>query len=468
MYAPHRRSRGPSSAAAGRWRAYACRAERALLRYLSSAGQAEPETVARLVASVLSPRLRRNLLARLGRAGWLEPGARIPFDVLDGSGGPRFARGARREFVRLALFGPAGQGLPQRDRHRMVVYQQLCAEIMRSAVDEASLARVVNAAMNHPDVHSDAELASMLRAFIAERQASLRTLRTPDEIHSEREHTSKLQHGFDLPRAAGPPTRDEVLDTFSRVRREFQSHASQYEAQRALAALARLRELRSRFPVHVPVDALQACEEQYDKLLKDIGVYRRQIKELSEQGAAAALAGDTERATWVMRRLEAVHRLLPTLLPAEQLATLRREILTRATEYEQHVAAMQLRQRKHEVIVQIKSLGATVHRFHMIAARCAPESAEYQQAEQEYREALQVIRGLNTEWLSSLLLELEALVDELEDPTGQTQTQLDAFITNVRTALNRLCIEIRAHQQRAAGGAGVASAGSFTPPPAAS
>ena len=119
----------------------------------------------------------------------------------------------------------------------------------------------------------------------------------------------------------------------------------------------------------------------------------------------------------------------------------------RASEHEQYQAAQQIRQRKHDVIAQIRELAAVVHYFHEIAQRAPAGDPAYERAEATYREALETIRGLNTDWLTGLVLELETLLDDLDDPGGELHSQLDRFIANVRTALNRLCLEIRAHQQ---------------------
>jgi hypothetical protein len=176
-------------------------------------------------------------------------------------------------------------------------------------------------------------------------------------------------------------------------------------------------------------------------------MYRRQIDDLAQRGATAALAGDHETGAWVVRRLEAIHRLLPMLLPSDHLDQLRSEVMRRASEHEQYQASQQIRQRKHEVITQVRELAAVVHHFHQVSQQAQMGDPAYDRAELAYREALATIRGLNTDWLTGLVLELETLLEELDDPGGDLHNQLDRFILNVRTALNRLCLEIRAHQQ---------------------
>lgn len=127
---------------------------------------------------------------------------------------------------------------------------------------------------------------------------------------------------------------------------------------------------------------------------------------------------------------------------------LRAEIHRGGHEHETQEAAREFAARQQEVVARIKNLAGIVYRFHQLAERLPPTDNAYRRAELNYRQALAEIRTLDTEWLTGLVLQLEALLDDLDDPTGQMQTQLDQFIFNVRTALNRLCLEIRARQAR--------------------
>jgi hypothetical protein len=425
------------------------RACAALLTRLAVAPVLTPTQLAATVAATLPPRLGRWLLRRLAAHGWLRSAAIVPFDILDGPACPPEFRGPLHAVVRLAIFGPPGQGLPWRDKHRMDVYQQLCAEIMREAVDSYSLQAASQRALNHPDVCADALLSSMMRAFVAERAAALRDARTtPTQEYDEVSHASKLTRGFMSRNLSDFPTRDEVLDNFSRLHREYDGYLAQFEETRAQRVLAKMRDLRQRFPVHVSAAELQTCEEQYDNLLKRAGVYRRQIEELAARGGLAAIQGDGKTASWVVRRLEAIHALLPVLLPATRLQTLRSDIERSGQKHETDEAVLALRRRKQDVVTKIKELAGIIHHYHETTARLPAEHNAVRRAELNYRHALDELRAMNTEWLTGLVLELETLLEDLDDTTGQAQTQLDMFIANVRTALNRLCLEVRAHQRK--------------------
>jgi hypothetical protein len=212
-----------------------------------------------------------------------------------------------------------------------------------------------------------------------------------------------------------------------------------------------MRELRECYPVHISATDLQRREEEHDEALKQAATYRRQIAELSTRAAVAARTGDLETSGWVLRRLEAIHALLPKLLTTEQLERHRAQITRSGVEHDTEEATHELRERKKKIVRRIKRLAHAVQSFHHLSTRLPPEDKAYKRAAAEYEQAVKEIRGLDTEWLTGLVLELETLLDDLDDPNGHQQNLLDEFIANVRNALNRLCLEIRNHRRRPRG-----------------
>lgn len=423
-------------------------AQDALVHRFQLAGELSPRVCAAIVARTLPRAWRRRLLWGLRQSRWLCHGARVPFDALEDARCPAALRGPLCGVAQLAIFGLPGQGLASRDRHRGDTYQRLCAEIMRTAVDTASLNAVAGRALSHPDVCADSELAASLRAFIAEREAALRTARTtPGEEFQAQSETSKLTQGFSSRGRDEPPTRMEVLEAFGRHHRELDALLAQYDERRAIKVLDRLRDLRRRFPAHVTAADLQQCEEQHDDTARRRAAYQRQLQELTQQAAEAAAQGDLDRAGWVLRRLDAVHALLPELLTSGMYTELRDLVLRSSTDHEVAEALRELRLRQREVVSQIKHLAGVVHQFHRLAEERPPTDNAYRRAEVNYQHALQQIRQMNTEWLTGLVLELETFLQDLGEDGGQMHTQLDRFIGQVRTALNRLCLEIRAWQR---------------------
>jgi len=449
------------------WRRLRKEAVAALRRRFASRGWLTPAAAAATVMAVLPKPLRRRFLRCFGKLGWLEPRAVVPFDVLERPDCPPLLRGPGRELARLALFGLPGQGVPYREKRRQDLYQQFCSEIMRTAVDTESLRGIAERALNHPEVQADTLLSGMLRSFIAQREAALRAERTtPDEQYLRTLHRSKLRRAFEPAGRCDVPTREELLASFGRLLADFDRYLAQFEETRAGAVLEKMQELRRRYPVHIAALDLQRCEEQLDRLRKRAGTYRRQINQLAEQAADAAQRGDEKTAAWVVRRLEAINSLLPSLLPRDELERLREEITRRGRQRETEEAAQEFTARQQEVMARIKNLAGVVHRFYQLAQRLPPEHEAYKRAEQNYRRAVAEIRRLDTEWLTGLVLQLEALLEDLEDPDGRMQSQLDEFIAAVRTALNNLCLEIRAWQSRGAPPPPPAPPASPPPPPA--
>jgi hypothetical protein len=341
------------------------------------------------------------------------------------------------------LFGLPGQGLSYRDRRRQDLYQQFCAEIFSSAVDSDSLRTAARRALQHPDVSSDPVLSSMLASFISQREAALRTGGTPAEEHQRSAERSKLQKAFDVKPGEEFPTQERTRAAFGRLQQELERALAQFDEAASLAVLQQMRALRQRYPAHLDVCELQACEELHDRFLKRTGLYRRQIELLAQRGAAAGSSGDEQTAGWVLRRLYAIHTLLPNLLDEQRLRQLEREIAQSSRLHEEREAARELLVREREIAARIKNLAGIVHRYHEVVQRLSPTDNAYRRAELNYRWAVEQIREMDTEWLTSVLLQLETLIADLEDPRGVLQDQLDRFIAKVREALNRLCAEIR-------------------------
>lgn len=437
-----RRDAGPNT----RWPSWLRTAETKLWARAIVRGELSPRTVAATVVEVLPRSLGRSVWGELAARGWLARDARVPCDALDPSHCPPAFRGPVNALMRLAVFGLPGQGLSSRDKHRDGIYQQLCAEILRTAVDTQSLQTVARRALNHPAVTGDSELASRLRSFIAQREAALRdTRRTPAEESAAREQESKVRRGF-LSNADDGPDRQSLMTIFRRLESEFDAAVAQFEESRAGRVLEKMRDLRRRFPVHVPLPDLQRAEEQHDRLLKNAGMYRRQIRDLARQGVSAATAGDGRTASWIVRRLQAIHTLLPTLLPYEKLTGLLAAIEQGGVDQEAAEVTEELLEREREVAAEIKNLAGIVHRYHELQARGGRNEAAFERVEDLYHRAVARIRAMDTDWLAGLMLQLETLLEDLDDPSGQLHTKLEHFIASVRDALNRLRAEVRSIQ----------------------
>jgi hypothetical protein len=327
-------------------------------------------------------------------------------------------------------------------KHREATYQTLCAQIVREVTDSQSLSLASARALSHPDASSDPVLAAMIRSFVAEQEQALR--RASLHAHPElAEDKSQLKKPFEQFGSTEFPTRPQLLKALLGLRQEFEVELAEYNEDSARHTLEQIEDLRRRFPVHVEAAAVQEIRARFESFVERCALYRRQAEEVAQQAVDAARGGDAKTADWLLRRLRAIHALTPVLLSGERYEAVREQIARVGQKQARREARSALIARERAVADRIKKAGAAIYRFHRASATFAPESEEYQRAESAYRTAVEEVRQLDTEWLTGLLLELEAYLDDLNDPEGRTEMQLDRFVGTVRTALMQLRREIR-------------------------
>lgn len=425
------------------------RAAVALRRRLNTCHELTPRRAAEIVAGAVPAQVGRWLLNRLTRLGWLDADARIPFDILECPQCPPDLCGRPRELVRLALFGVGGQGIPADAKHREAVFQQVCGQIMRETRDLQSLEQAGARALNHPDVQRDTILAGMVRGFLLEREMDFKS--------QQRDRHPSEQVGSHLRRAFGDrvedrgPTKAQLQSAFQKVRMEFEEQSAQFEETASRAALVQMRGMLKSHPEQIDKSVLEECEEKHAKLVARCDLYRQQIEELAQQAVDAARSGDQKTAAWTLRRMSAVHEMRPMLLPVDRFAVLREQIVRAGAEHDQHEALRALATRERAVAAEIKKLGEVVDRYHKAAQQLPHDDSRYLRIQAQYERAVAEIRSHDAEWLAELMIELDALVEDLQDTSGQAETQVDRFITSVRTALHRLRKEIQAIQREQPG-----------------
>ncbi|MBU0617339.1 MAG: hypothetical protein KKI02_06465 [Planctomycetes bacterium] len=424
------------------------RAADAVCRELRIRGGLFPREVAKIAAEALPPEVARWLIGRLEVLGWLDPQARVPFDILDSPGCPHDLRDGRREFVRIAVFGVPGEGVRSDAKRREAIFQQRCSEIMRETRNLESLSYAAARALGHPEVHTDPVLHAMLRAFISEREAEIRARAqvpgTAEDEEAEAHPAVKQAPEFRL------PLRERVQGTLSKLRLELEGHLTNYNEAGARETLVRIRDLRKRYPGHVELEVVERCEEQLKRVGEKRDLFRKQLTELVEQAAEAVTHGDQKTAAWVLRRLSAIHKLLPAILPEDRLKELRQTVVQSEQRLERHEAARNLVAREQAVGAEIKRLGAIIHRYHRLSQRGPADHAVIRRAEEEYRGAVQEVRSHNDEWLADLMIELDCLLEDLHGPRNRAEAQVDKFVNNVRLALRSMQEEIEQIQRERA------------------
>ncbi len=425
-------------------------ADKRLRRVLRRAGELAPMDAARVAASVLPAPLAADVLRRLTARGWLSERAALPFDLLDRPETPPEWRGAAREFARMALFGPAGQGNPHEHRHRDAIYYQLSSEIMREARDQNSLSYVSQRALNHPDVLRDSALAAMIRACIAEREAELQARLEANRAGPTANPPPWQSLRSESPR--GTPGLMEILAQFRRELGEFQTRLARYDLSGARPRLEQLVTLYRRYPDIISTAQIEHCRYDLAQVERRRVELEAEILRLEQVALAAAERGDHETAAKALRRLSSIHASQPLVLPEPRFRELREKLSDSGARHEHREAARALVDRERSVAAEIRSIAEGVHRFHETVRRHDCTEAEFVAAERTYRSVVSQVRTHDQDWLTHLMLELDDMLEELHDTTGRAETQVNRFLASVRSAIQQVRSEVREITRAQAGG----------------
>jgi hypothetical protein len=177
-----------------------------------------------------------------------------------------------------------------------------------------------------------------------------------------------------------------------------------------------------------------------------MGEFGQHINALTDQAIAAARSGDHETVARRLRQLSSLHASRPLLLPGGKFDAIRKRITEASADAEHRAAAEELVARERAVAAEMKKLATIIHQFHVASRRVPHEGPLWAAAEATYRRAVQEVHSRDTEWLAELILELDTYLDEIHDPTGRAEAQVDRFLTSVRAALAQMQGEIRAIQ----------------------
>ncbi len=335
-------------------------------------------------------------------------------------------------------------------KHRETIYHQLCMEIMRAARDLPSLSAAASRALNRPEVVSDPTLSAMVRSFVTQSEARLRV---DEGDASERTSDSHAASPF-TPAPSDVAAGERARSLYNRLRLRLEEHLAQYNETGAADVLVSLWDLHERHPAHVARATVERCQEQVRRLGERREAFRTHLGELLTRVRDAVAAGDERTAGWLIRRLDAIHTLLPQVLSAEQLEQVRQQALRDGRKQESREALAQLRDREKSVAAEIQRLGAMVHRCRRLCEARAEHPEISETARTELNGAIRALREHGREWLATLMLELDALLDDLRDADGKAHAQVDRFVQSVRQALVSLREQVRELQRGGSGSGG--------------
>lgn len=409
-------------------------AVRALRARHEASGALAPLQVIRSVFRVLPRPVRGEWLTFVRRQGWHRRSNVVSCVGFESLSRSQWRLGGGRELLRLAVFGLPGQGKMTDQKHRDALFQRYSAEIMRESQDLARLQRTAQRVLGNREVTADVLLVGMLRAVVSQREAELR-------MASQVKDTSAPAQGP----VAGTEffTKEQVVGMLQRLGHKFEDQVAHFEELAAGETLSQIKNLAKRYPVHISEETPKRFEAAFARFRARCAEWRATIDQLAERGVKTAEAGDEHKAAWIIRRLHAIHAMRGALLHEAHLDELCRKIQKAEDSYEEQEAAHLLIAREKEIAKEVKGLAAVVRQFHQVAREQGPESPAFRVAAERYRKAVQEVVQHDQDWLTGVFMELEDLVSEMHDTTGEAENQINEFVNRVRTAILQTREEIR-------------------------
>ena len=284
-----------------------------------------------------------------------------------------------------------------------------------------------------------------MRAFIAGREAELhvdqqeRGAASPDDSQLRRAFSEGVTSEDMLP---------DIILAIERARLRFDDRVDHFDEPGAQGLYDQMQRLYHRHPGLLNESTLEHCQRRLEQLTIECDGFRRQLDELAERAIKAARIGDGPTASWALRRMAAIRALRPALLPDDRYEAIRERIENSADEDEHRAAAKQLVIRERAIAADIKSLARIVRHFRDVTRTVDADDAAFRQAEREFRRAAAAILERDTDWMATLLVEFNELVDEIHDSSGKAEHQVNYFLNSVRESLATLRREVEAIEQR--------------------
>lgn len=326
----------------------------------------------------------------------------------------------------------------RRDAH----YEQFCADLVREAVDAATLERAWARVQHAREVRADATLEAKLRAFVEQKKTEI--------LEHARLHARALQ-AKSAPGPVQPSARpaapklsaDQLRVAVVRAQAEFSDAMHQFDAPTAGRALHQIREWAANYGgAAADAATLERLKHELAELHDRLAHFGAHIERLEQHALIAARDGRFDVVARLLGRLSSIRATRPHLLSEGRLAEIR-ESLVRAGEMEERrAAAKELIERERAVAGELRRIALAIHEFHRVIRE--PHSDEqFHAAEVAYRRAVLAIKSHDREWLAGLILELEGLIEILHDPFGRATAQLDRFLASVRKVLREAIHEAR-------------------------
>lgn len=336
---------------------------------------------------------------------------------------------------------------PHVARHREQLFQQFTADILRESRDQNSLRYAADRALSNPETRRDSQLETMIRSFIAERQAELeaRLSRQREETSRSNPHSGAQAPSPDAatPAAMDESTRRQYRFRFERMDRDLAERLAHFDLAGATDLLRRLEDLQKQYPDIVRETEIQRRRMDYQKAVTRRAEIAAEIDALERDVIGSAEHGDATVTAALLKKLSAVHATRPEMLTPARLEQIRAKLDGISAQSESREALQALMARERSVAGEIRRLADAVHAFHLEAHGLPPDDPRYTAIEQNYFNAVREVRHHDRAWLADLMVELGDLAARIHEPSGPRSVQIDQFVERVRHAISHMVAEIR-------------------------
>ncbi len=326
-------------------------------------------------------------------------------------------------------------------KHREAVFNRLRNELLREGSNPSSFTRVKAKVLADRDVRGDSTLQSMVKTYIAEREAAFRAKNAVKPVTRARPASVSVIHRPQV--TPGEAALHEQKYQAEFLIGQFRDKIHRYFESEASILLAKLRLICADHPDLISAETVANCDDMLRRMTQRRAHFLEHVTEVADRAVAAAGRGEHDMAARALRRLSLIHLTHSEWLPDATFESVRDRIIHARDHRDQQLSAQKIVDRERSIAAELKGLSERLHRFHSIAFSTPHDTAAYRAAEADYRAAVAEVKHHDAEWLDSLIFELVELLNELHDPPPEkADQQVNRFLDRVRAALHTLRREV--------------------------
>ncbi|MBI5765394.1 MAG: hypothetical protein HZA51_17940 [Planctomycetes bacterium] len=314
---------------------------------------------------------------------------------------------------------------------------------MREGSNHSSFTRVKAKVLADRDVRGDSTLQSMVKTYIAEREAVFRTMHAVKPVTKSRPASVSVEHRPQVTPVEAARHEQRYQAEF--LLGQFREKIRHYYESEASILLDRLRRINADQPELISAETVATCDGMLRRMSQRRTHFLQHVTEVADRAVAAAGRGAHDMAARALRRLTLIHLAHREWLPDATFESVRDRIIHARDHRDEQLSAQKIVERERTIAAELKGLSERLHRFHSIAFTTPHDTAAYRDAEADYRAAVADVTHHDAEWLDSVIFELVELLNELHDPPPEkADQQVNRFLDRVRAAIQTLRREVNA------------------------